>query len=230
MKKTPGNFVRAFFAFLAFDLLLAFLVYALALGWWGEAVGALGADGALFGKALPAAVGVLACLAGLGQVVLLRRLQGGAQPEPSRPSAEAVSGTDAAKVSRFARTDPGSAFQLLALFQRKGRLVDFLQEDLSLYDDAQIGAAVRGVHEGCKSVLLEHVRLRPVLDSEEGSPVTVPVGFDPAEIQLTGDVRGKPPFRGTLRHRGWKIERIDLPLKTSAENTILAPAEVEIGE
>lgn len=230
MKKTPVNFVRPFFALLASDLVLAFLVYALALRRWGEALGALGAEGAFLEKALPAAVAVLACLAGFGQAVLLRGLQGRAQPEPNRPSAEAESRADTVKASRFVRTDPGSAFQLLSLLQRKGRLVDFLQEDLSLYDDAQIGAAVRGVHEGCKSVLSEHVRLRPVLDSEEGSPVTVPVGFDPAEIQITGDVRGEPPFRGTLRHRGWRIERIDLPLKTSAENRVLAPAEVEIGD
>lgn len=230
MKKTPGSFVRAFFAFLACNLLLAFLVYALALRWWGAALGAIGIEGGVFEKGLPAAVAFLACLAGLGQVVLLRVLQGPAQPEPTRAPAEVESGADTAKVSRFVRTDPGSALQLLALFQRKGRLVDFLQEDLSLYDDAQIGAAVRGVHEGCKSVLSEHVRLRPVLDSEEGSPVTVPEGFDPAEIQLTGDVRGRPPFRGTLRHRGWRIERIDLPLKTSADSAVLAPAEVEIGE
>lgn len=230
MKKTPVNFARVFFAFLASDLLLAFLVYALAVRWWGAGLAAIGIEAAFFEKALPAALAVLALLAGLGQMFLLRGLQGPAQPEPTRQSAEADSGSGPEKVTRFVSNDPGSALQLLALFQRKGRLVDFLQEDLSLYDDAQIGAAVRGVHEGCKSVLSEHVRLRPVLDSEEGSRVTVPEGFDPAEIQLTGHVRGRPPFRGTLRHRGWRIERIDLPLKTSVENVVIAQAEVEIGE
>lgn len=231
MREKPRNLLGAFVAFLALDLLLGFLVYALTAGWWGKVLRVVGAESALFEKGLPGAVGVVVCLAALGQVAFLRgrdrraRLESGGAPaggEEGRP--------DKAKTVAFAKGDPGSALQLLGLFQRKGRLVDFLQEDLSLYDDAQIGAAVRGVHQGCRAVLTDHVRMRPVLDGEEGSLVTVPRGFDPAEIQLTGDVKGEPPFKGILRHRGWRIERIDLPLKTSAEHVVLAPAEVEIGE
>src|SRR5690349_1144585 len=36
-----------------------------------------------------------------------------------------------------------SALQLLGLFQRDARLIDFVQESLAGYDDAQIGAAAR---------------------------------------------------------------------------------------
>ena len=44
---------------------------------------------------------------------------------------------------------PLPAVQILAALQREGRLIDFLEEDLSAYEDAQIGAAVRNIHQGC---------------------------------------------------------------------------------
>ncbi|QXD14063.1 DUF2760 domain-containing protein [Rhodocaloribacter litoris] len=122
-----------------------------------------------------------------------------------------------------------AALQLLAILQRKGRLLDFLQEDLSAYGDAQIGAAVRAVHEGCKKALEEHVSLVPVLDRPEGSPVTVEPGFDARAIRLTGNITGAPPFKGTLRHRGWRVERIELPTLMHAQDRVVAPAEVEVG-
>lgn len=229
MRTKRTNSLRALLVFLAWDLLLAFLVYGLANGLWSKTLQAVGAEGSLLEKGLPVALIVLACLAAFGQAAFVRSGASQTRPDEAGARSEDLSGKDGAKAGRFGKSDPGSALQLLALFQRKGRLVDFLQEDLSLYDDAQIGAAVRGVHQGCKTVLSDHVTLRPVLDAEEGSVVTVSRGFDPAEIQLTGDVRGEPPFRGTLRHRGWRIERIDLPMKTSVEHAVLAPAEVEIG-
>src|SRR5687768_12100273 len=53
---------------------------------------------------------------------------------------------------KVADVTPG-ALQLLALFQREGRLLDFLAEEIDSYDDAAIGAAVRDIHKGCKKVL-----------------------------------------------------------------------------
>ena len=38
----------------------------------------------------------------------------------------------------------------LAMLQDKGRLVDFLMDDINPYSDAQVGAAARVVHAGCK--------------------------------------------------------------------------------
>jgi len=119
--------------------------------------------------------------------------------------------------------------QMLAALQREGRLIDFLQEDLSAYEDGQIGAAVRSIHTGCREVLKEHMEIKPVFEEKEGSTVTIPAGFDTTAIRLTGNVTGNPPFRGVLRHRGWKIERIMLPqLQEQKDHPILAPAEVEI--
>lgn len=118
---------------------------------------------------------------------------------------------------------------LLSLLQREGRLVDFLEEDLKAYDDAQIGAAVRSIQESCKKSLNKYLDPKPVIDQEEGEAVTVEPGFDPGAIKLTGNVTGEPPFKGTLQHRGWKAGRCDLPeLSGSVNAEIICPAEVEI--
>ena len=123
-----------------------------------------------------------------------------------------------------------SAIQILAILQRKGRLIDFLQEDLSAYDDAQIGAAVRAVHEGCNQALAEYIDLEPVFAEAEGSSVTVAPGFDAHAIRLTGNIVGDPPFKGALRHRGWRAARVNLPTQTAAQQQerIVAAAEVEV--
>jgi hypothetical protein len=128
------------------------------------------------------------------------------------------------------RSAEAGAVQMLAILQRQGRLIDFLQEDLRMYDDAQIGAAVRTIHEGCKQALAEHVRLEPVFEETEGSTVAVQRGFDTRAVRLTGDVAGEPPFRGALRHRGWRVVSIDLPQQLSAQDKamIVAAAEVEV--
>ncbi len=124
---------------------------------------------------------------------------------------------------------PEPAMQMLAALQREGRLIDFLQEDITSYDDAQIGAAVRNIHSGCKTALLDQMEIQPVFREHEGAAVTVSPGFDPNAIRLTGTVAGDPPFRGILRHRGWQAERFRLP-QSGRDNKkwILAPAEVEI--
>jgi len=131
-----------------------------------------------------------------------------------------------------AQASPQPAVQLLSILQREGRLVDFLQEDLSLYDDSQIGAAVRSIHQGCRQALSEYVELKPVFEESEGAGVTVPAGFDARAIRLTGNVTGTPPFKGSLRHRGWRVTRVQLPQPSSQQQQkndwILAPAEVEV--
>src|SRR3954462_4639289 len=121
------------------------------------------------------------------------------------------------------------AVQMLALLQRDGRLVDFLEEDVSSYPDGQLGAAVRSIHTSCRQVLERYIKLEPILSSDEDQPVTVPVGFDPAAIKLLGNVSGEPPIRGLLRHRGWRVTEVRLPsLPQGSGKAIVAPAEVEV--
>lgn len=121
------------------------------------------------------------------------------------------------------------ALALLALLQREGRLVDFLREPLDGFSDADIGAAARDVHRGCRKVLDQHLSLEPVMPGEEEARVAVPKGFDPAEIRLIGEAKGEPPFRGTLRHHGWRVVDARLPtLADGVDRRVIAPAEVEL--
>lgn len=137
------------------------------------------------------------------------------RPEPPAPRPEPP------------RTD--AALQLLALLQREGRLIDFLEEDLAGASDADIGAAARVVHGGCRKALRDHVKLEPVRSEEEGARVTLPEGFDAAAVKLTGNVQGHAPYAGTLRHRGWRAASITLPSAVGdAEVRIVAQAEVEL--
>jgi hypothetical protein len=122
-----------------------------------------------------------------------------------------------------------SALQLLGLLQREGRLIDFLQEDVSSYSDADIGAAARVVHDSVKKALLSHVKLVRVRDEAEGSRLTLPKGFSASEVRLTGNVVGEAPFHGTLNHAGWRAASIELPkLSAGHDVAILAQAEVEL--
>lgn len=124
---------------------------------------------------------------------------------------------------------PESALQLLTLLQREARLIDFANENLASYADADIGAAARVVHEGCARVLKEHFTIAPVRSEAEGSRVTLEEGFDAASVRLTGNVVGKAPFKGTLSHRGWRATDVRLPqLAKEHDASIVAPAEVEL--
>jgi hypothetical protein len=123
-----------------------------------------------------------------------------------------------------------SALRLLALLQQEGRLIDFLEEDIDAYDDAQVGAAVRAIHSGCRKALRERLRIERIRPEQDGATVRVEPGFDAAEVRLTGNVHGKPPFEGTLQHGGWRAAEVRLPdPMTGADATVLAAAEVEIG-
>ncbi|HEX8150752.1 MAG TPA: DUF2760 domain-containing protein [Pyrinomonadaceae bacterium] len=152
-----------------------------------------------------------------------------AQPAPVRE--EAPPQLPAERVEARPAEEPSDrAVQLLALLQRDGRLVDFLTEDIAPYQDAQIGAAVRELHASCRKALEQYVTLEPVIDGEEDRPVTVEEGFDPAAIKLVGNVTGRPPLRGLLRHRGWRVARVNLPSlpPQGTGREVVAPAEVEI--
>ena len=127
------------------------------------------------------------------------------------------------------QASPDAALQLLALLQREARLIDFTQENLSSYSDAEIGGAARLVHEGCAKVLREHFTLAPVRPEAEGSRITLNDGFDARAIRLTGNVVGQAPFQGSLSHRGWRATETRLPkLADSHDSAVLAQAEVEL--
>ncbi len=118
---------------------------------------------------------------------------------------------------------------LFTVLQRDGRMMDFLAEDLSLYEDAQIGAAVRTIQEDCKKVITKKLVPKPILGENEGDEFTVEAGFDANAYKLTGNVTGEPPFKGIVRHCGWQAKNMELPtLSGDVDPQILAPAEIEI--
>lgn len=121
------------------------------------------------------------------------------------------------------------AVQVLSLLQKKGRLIDFLQEDITAYEDGQIGAAVRNIHKGCKEAIEEYITVEPIMEESEGSDMSVEEGFDPSVIRLTGNVTGTPPFKGVLRHSGWRVSSSSLPaLPDNQDLSVIEPAEVEM--
>lgn len=150
-------------------------------------------------------------------LALLVGLQRGAAPSAASAGAPGADGA------------ADGALRLLALLQKEGRLVDFLEEDIQPYTDAQVGAAVRAIHDGCRKALHERMEITRISAEDDGSTVEVASGFDPATVRLTGNVHGQPPFRGILQHGGWRATHVSLPKTAGIDAAVLAPAEVEIG-
>jgi hypothetical protein len=178
-----------------------------------------------FGKRISYATRCFFSLLFRGQIppdIVVDLVKSSAATAPRAPSGAEPAGTKPPE--SFDR-----AIQMLALLQRDARLIDFLTEDVAPYPDAQLGAAVRSVHESSRQVLERYVKLEPIISSDEDRPVTLPAGFDPATIKVIGNATGKPPFQGLLRHRGWRATEVKLPsLPEGAGRSVVAPAEVEI--
>jgi hypothetical protein len=121
---------------------------------------------------------------------------------------------------------PDAALQILGILQRDSRLIDFIMEDVSGYSDDQVGAAVRGLHDQARESLGRYVKLEPVIDSVEGTYAKA-AGLDAASVKFIGNVPAGTPAGGTLRHKGWRAARVDLPAAGKTAQ-IIAPAEIEI--
>ena len=148
---------------------------------------------------------------------------------PATPPAAVTPPVAPVPAATLRTAEPESALQLLGLLQQEARLIDFLQEDLKGYSDADVGAAARVVHEGGRRLLGEYIQLASVRSEAEESRITLPAGFDTASVRLTGNVTGQAPFTGTLIHRGWKVETLTLPALAEGRSLrIIAPAEVEL--
>ncbi|CAB3721346.1 DUF2760 domain-containing protein [Paraburkholderia phenoliruptrix] len=162
---------------------------------------------------------------------VLRVRDGGASAPTtaSTPTPAPSPAPKAAPAPTLKEASPDAALQLLGLLQRDARFIDFVEEDIKRFSDADIGAAARLVHEGCRATLREHFTIRPVRDEAEGSRVTLQEGFDASAIRLTGNVVGKAPFVGSISHRGWRVTEVRLPKLAESHNAkVIAPAEVEL--
>jgi hypothetical protein len=66
-----------------------------------------------------------------------------------------------------------------------------------------------------------------VRSEAEGSALTLEQAS--ADVKLVGNVSGSAPYRGVLRHRGWRVEGLRLPqVVGAADQRLVAPAELEL--
>jgi hypothetical protein len=95
------------------------------------------------------------------------------------------------------------------------------------FSDAEIGAAARLVHDGCRRALHAHARVVSVREEPEGAKLTLERAS--ADVKLVGNVAGSAPFHGVLRHRGWRVEELSLPrLIGTHDPRLVAAAELEL--
>jgi hypothetical protein len=121
------------------------------------------------------------------------------------------------------------ALSLLAILQREGRMIDFLEQDIVAFSDTDVGAAARVVHAGCRRALRQHLTLAPLRPEAEGQRVQLASGFDAQSVKLVGNVQGNGPFHGVVKHPGWRATEVRLPTRVGdSDPSILAPAEIEV--
>lgn len=136
-----------------------------------------------------------------------------------------------AKTAHSAEALNHQAIVLLGLLQQKGRLVDFVMEDIAGIDDARVGSVARIVHEGCCKVLKEHFSIHPIFAGAEGQTIKLQPPFEPSHYRLSGKVNEHPPYSGRIVHKGWKSTVVRLPQPIENTDTrrdlVIAPAEVD---
>jgi hypothetical protein len=168
-------------------------------------------------------LGIVALLLAVALTVLIflqkSAAPAGPVPAPIAPAVETKGSAEAEVISFLGRR------------QKKGRLIDFLMDDISKHDDATVGAVARVVYQGCRDVLLQHLKIVPLAAVAEGSSMTLPAGYRAVDYELSGKLGGSAPFTGTVEHQGWKVESIKLPhIVPSGDGQLppLAPAQVTV--
>ncbi len=181
---------------------------------------------------LPASAGVFVLLGFILWLILKISVSGLFKASTTEKETDAQAGLrkkDPAEQRKEQERKRRLFLHLLSILQREGRLLDFFDEELDQYEDDQIGAAVRSIQEDCKKTIQKYLSPKPVLEGEEGEIVEIEAGFDPDAVKLVGNVKGEPPFKGILRHRGWKAARREVPrLSDVMDSGIIVPAEVEL--
>ncbi len=129
-----------------------------------------------------------------------------------------------------AKPGRSEAITLLSALQREARFVDFIQEPIDGYNDAQVGAAVREIHRGCHEVLSRMFAPIPIVEQDEGATVQVD---DPTSgaYRLTGHVsQASGTVSGQLVHHGWIAQKCEVPKWAGDEDStkVIAAAEVQI--
>jgi len=177
-------------------------------------------------------VPIAALALALALLVLIISLAGARSSPPAQPVQTVTPATVTNPIQPPAPTAQQAEAEIVTFFgllQEKGRLVDFLMEDITAFEDSEVGAAARVIHQGCRQVLQEYFNISPISEAVEGAQVTVPAGYSADQFRLVGKLTGEPPFTGTLLHKGWKTEFVKLPRIVNSDRLpSIAPAEVEL--
>jgi len=124
------------------------------------------------------------------------------------------------------------AVALLGMLQREARLVDLIQENLSAYSDAQVGAAARPCLIQCASALQRTLGIEAIEKAADGVTVTVPASASPSRVSWIGEATGGTAAgeaTGKLVHHGWQATRVELPKWTgdTADANVIAPVQIK---
>lgn len=154
------------------------------------------------------------------------------QEPPAAAPVQPIPRPEPAKPAKPEPTQTGEALILLSLLQEKGRFLDYVMEDITAFNDAQVAAASRVVHQGCSAVIKECLALAPTHEGKEGDRVTLDKSSDPNRYRLLGKVPQEPPYTGVVVHRGWKTTKLALPRFTRPVDptgpNVITPMEVEV--
>lgn len=124
----------------------------------------------------------------------------------------------------------GQVLQFLYHLQDKGRLLDFVMQDISSYNDAQVSAAARVVHGGLSKVIREFFEIEPLSAQPEGAKVEIDAQYDPIEHRILGNETKSQAHEGTIAHRGWRAKSINLPSvrETRSSKNVIAPVQIQL--
>lgn len=170
-------------------------------------------------------------------LLIVQMLTLGKSKQPTRAEItepEKVEQPAAATAITTEQSCDAAVVQFVARLQEKGRLLDFIMDDIAAYDNESVGAAARIVHQGCCEVMHDSFTIETVFNGEEMESISLADNYDSHSYRLIGKVPEAAPFVGQVLHRGWKTTRVNLPQIVNTEEhievarSIMAPADVEI--
>ncbi len=166
-----------------------------------------------------AAIAVRAALAGRNSAVAL----------PQEPTSTKLPKPTTTPTPAPAAPTRSEALTLLSTLQREARLLDLVGEPLDGFEDAQVGAAARQVLNDVRKSLERMFALRPLADGAEGDTLDIPKPASPVRYHIVGR-NSEQASRGTITHRGWRVERCQTPSWNGNRDDafVLSPVEIEV--
>ena len=129
------------------------------------------------------------------------------------------------------KNNEASLLYFLSTLQEKGRLLDFVMDDIAPYSDAQVGQVARVVHQGVKEAIDDMMEIAPIHTGNEGETICVSEDYNAQDCRLVGNLAVRPPFSGKVLHKGWKATALRLPVtqdNSGQRLQVVQPMELEV--